>query len=71
MHAQVGDQIIIRGRAVGTVDRHGEVLEVRGADGTPPYFVRFADGHETLVFPGPDSVIDEVGSAPSSSGRDR
>jgi hypothetical protein len=61
MHAQVGSHILIRGRAVGAVDRHGEVIEVRGPDGGPPYLVRFGDGHEILVFPGADCVIDEVG----------
>ena len=36
----------------------GEILEVRGKDGTPPYVVRWFDtGHEALVFPGPDATI--------------
>jgi hypothetical protein len=42
---------------VGMPDRMGEILEVRGADGAPPYMVRFDDGHESLVFPGPDWVV--------------
>ncbi|MCU1635664.1 MAG: hypothetical protein JWQ68_903 [Cryobacterium sp.] len=57
MQATVGDRILIRGKTVESVDRHGEVLEVRGADGEPPYFVRFDDGHETLIFPGRDCVV--------------
>ncbi|HEV7566183.1 MAG TPA: DUF1918 domain-containing protein [Microbacteriaceae bacterium] len=59
MTAKQGDRIIIHGRTVGAVDRHGEILEVRGADGTPPYAVRFDDGHETLIFPGTDFIIEE------------
>ncbi len=59
MFAQVGSRILIHGKAVGATDRHGEVIDVRGADGAPPYLVRFDDGHETLVFPGPDCTVDE------------
>lgn len=58
MHASQGDRIIIRGKTVETPDRHGEVTEIRGADGGPPYLVRFDDGHETIVFPGSDFVVD-------------
>ncbi|NMM29998.1 MAG: DUF1918 domain-containing protein [Cellulomonas sp.] len=57
MHASVGDEIIIHGRVLGTPSRRGEVLEAHGPDGTPPYLVKFDDGHETLVFPGPDVEI--------------
>ena len=47
MQAAVGERLVIHSKAVGTPDRHGEVLEVRGSDGGPPYLVRFDDGHET------------------------
>jgi Domain of unknown function (DUF1918) len=57
MHAQVGDRLMIHGRKVGERDRGGTVLEVRGGDGNPPYLVRFDDGHEGLVYPGPDCVL--------------
>jgi hypothetical protein len=43
---------------VGERDKFGDVLEVRGQNGAPPYLVRFADGHEGLVYPGPDCVIE-------------
>jgi hypothetical protein len=36
----------------------GEIIEVRGAGGEPPYLVRFDDGHTSLVFPGPDVIIE-------------
>lgn len=58
MRASVGERIVIRGTTVGTPDRHGEIVEVRGADGAPPYLVRFDDGHETLVFPGNDASVE-------------
>jgi Domain of unknown function (DUF1918) len=58
MQASVGDRIIIRGHHIGEPDRDGEVLEVRGADGTPPYMVRWEDtGHQALLFPGPDATV--------------
>lgn len=57
MHASVGDEIIIHSRSQGAADRRGEIVEVHGADGAPPYLVRFDDGHEVLEFPGPDVEI--------------
>ncbi|MFE7776129.1 DUF1918 domain-containing protein [Streptomyces sp. NPDC057445] len=57
MQASVGDQLLVHGRIVGQHDRVAEVVEVLGTDGTPPYRVRFEDGHECLMSPGPDSVV--------------
>ncbi|GGV19116.1 MULTISPECIES: DUF1918 domain-containing protein [Streptomycetaceae] len=58
MHAAVGDQLHIHSRSVGMADRTGEITEVHGANGEPPYLVRFEDGHEGLVYPGPDSIVE-------------
>ncbi len=57
MQAHVGDRLLVHSRAVGIPEQTGEIVEVRGADGTPPYIVRFGDGHESLVFPGSDCVV--------------
>ncbi|MFK0243767.1 DUF1918 domain-containing protein [Amycolatopsis azurea] len=57
MQATVGDEIHVHGRTVGSAEQRGEILEVRGEHGGPPYLVRFADGHEGLVFPGPDCEV--------------
>lgn len=58
MHAQVHDQITVLAPNVNHARREGEILEVHGADGTPPYVVRWSDtGHEALYFPGPDTLI--------------
>ncbi|HEY0888168.1 MAG TPA: DUF1918 domain-containing protein [Nocardioides sp.] len=57
MQAKVGDHLLVEGHKVGQPRRDGEVLEVRGADGQPPYVVRWADGHEGLVYPGPDAHV--------------
>jgi hypothetical protein len=57
MQAAVGEKLILKSHHVGEPDRSGEILEVRGDRGGPPYLVRFEDGHEGLVFPGTDAVI--------------
>ncbi|MET8872543.1 MULTISPECIES: DUF1918 domain-containing protein [unclassified Nocardia] len=58
MMANVGDRLLVHGHVVGQGDRHGEIVEVRGPEGAPPYVVRFDDGHESLVYPGPDAIIE-------------
>ncbi len=61
MRAHKGDRLVIRGHHVGTPDRDGEIIEVQGENGAPPYLVRWSDdGHEALVFPGSDAVIEET-----------
>lgn len=59
MHASVGDRLRVHGRVVGERERLGEILEVRGDEGAPPYLVRFGDGTERLVFPGPDCEVED------------
>ena len=68
MHASVGDSVVVHGRTVGSHDRKGEILEVHGPGGTEPFLVRFDDGHETLIYPGPDLslVHHEHGQTPSA-----
>ena len=51
MRAQVGDELTVKGRHLGDEDRHGEIIKVDGADGAPPYVVRWTDGHESVFFP--------------------
>lgn len=63
MHASIGDHLHVHGRTVGEHDQVGEIVEVRGADGTPPYLVRHPDGHESLVFPGPDAVVEPAATS--------
>ena len=58
MRAAIGDRFCVRGNMVGQPERAGEIVEVRGARGEPPYLVRFDDGHTGLVFPGPDAIIE-------------
>ena len=58
MHAAVGDRLVVHSAHVGAKEREGVVVEVRHADGSPPYVVRWSDtDHESLVYPGPDAVV--------------
>ena len=63
MRAVVGDRLHVHSRSVGSTPQVAEVLEVQGTDGAPPYRVRYADGHESIVFPGPDCTIEHVEKA--------
>jgi hypothetical protein len=59
MQAGIGDRLVIKGHHVGEPDRDGEIVAVHGEDGAPPYVVRWEDdGHEGLVFPGSDAVVE-------------
>ena len=64
MHAVVGDELIVRGRHVGDTDREGVILEIHGEGGTPPYLVRWKDGHESLFTPSSDTVVEHLPVAP-------
>ncbi len=57
MRASVGDRLLVHGRIVGQSDRTAEIIEVLGADGAPPYRVRFEDGRESVMSPGPDAIV--------------
>ncbi|MDJ1132267.1 DUF1918 domain-containing protein [Streptomyces iconiensis] len=57
MRANTGDRLLMHGRVVGQHDRVAEIVEVLGTNGEPPYRVRFDDGHEAVLSPGPDSVV--------------
>ena len=69
MHANVHDRIVILSPRLDEPNRDGEILEVRGAEGAPPYQVRWSDtGHEGLYFPGTDAVIHHAEPDPSIAG---
>jgi hypothetical protein len=50
MQAQVGDELTVKGHHQGDEDHHGEIIEVIGADGAPPYMVRWRNGFESLFY---------------------
>ncbi|MFC5381149.1 DUF1918 domain-containing protein [Aquipuribacter nitratireducens] len=58
MHAKAGERLVVHSNREGAPGRDAEILEARGEDGAPPYLVRWSDdGHESLVFPGPDAEV--------------
>ena len=57
MKAIVGDKLVVPALHVDGPQRDGEIIEVRGSDGGPPYVVRWSDGHEALIYPGPAATI--------------
>jgi len=68
MQATVGDRLHVHANTVGEPDHMGEIIEVHGDDGGPPYVVRFDDGHTRTVCPGPDAVVEPRSVKGASSG---
>ncbi|HEU5271490.1 MAG TPA: DUF1918 domain-containing protein [Jatrophihabitans sp.] len=59
MKAMVGDRLVVTSRHVDEARRIGEILEVHGPDGTPPYVVRWQGHADTaVVVPGADAHIE-------------
>ena len=58
MRAEVGDELVVRGRYVGDADREGVIIEIHGHGGTPPYLVRWEDGHESVFSPSSDTYVE-------------
>ena len=58
MRADTGDRIVVPGRHVGDAVRAGQVLAVRGADGAPPYVVKWDDGHEAVCWPPAEAKLE-------------
>jgi hypothetical protein len=56
--AQVGDRLVVGAHLLRGVAFDGEIVAVLGADGRPPYAVRwFASRRVTLMVPGPDARV--------------
>jgi hypothetical protein len=72
MKATVGDRLVLEGTHVGDHRRIGVITSLRHDDGSPPYVVRWLDdGHEALVFPGPDSRVEHVARGEEGAQRSR
>lgn len=66
MHAAVGDRLVVSSRHIDLTERRGEIVEVQGDDGAPPYVVQWDhDGHRGLFFPGPDVAVRHVEASES------
>jgi hypothetical protein len=59
MKAVAGDRLVIRSRHLDEPVRTGEIVEVHGKDGAPPYVVRWEGETDTVVIiPGPDAHVE-------------
>lgn len=63
MRAHVGDLVHTHGASSSEGQRTGEIVEVRGAHDGPPYLVRFPDGKEMVLYPGPETEVESRSSA--------
>lgn len=64
MNAEVGDEVVVKGRHVADEDRQGTIIEIHGENGTPPYLIRWQDGHESLFFPSSDTLVEHRPTQP-------
>jgi len=61
LRAARGDRLVVRAHRVGEPERDAEILEALGADGAPPFRVRWSDtGREGSLFPGPDAFVEHL-----------
>jgi hypothetical protein len=70
MRARPGDRLVLAAPHESGPTRDGEVLETRGPDGGPPYLVRWSDGQEGLLYPGPGALLRVSPSAGGASSSD-
>ena len=63
MYADKGDRLVVHSQHLDGPVRDGEIVDVRGPEGSPPFLVRWSDtGHESLIFPGPDASVEHSGA---------
>lgn len=72
MKAKVGDFLVVKGTTVEQHDQRGLITEVRSADGSPPYVVRWLNtDHIATVYPGPDALVVTAAEQEASDARAR
>jgi hypothetical protein len=57
LRASAGDRLIVHGHHLGEPERDGEILEVIGPQGAPPYLVRWEDGRVSTLYPSSDVFV--------------
>jgi Domain of unknown function (DUF1918) len=58
LRARPGDRLVVRAHHTGEAGRDGEIVEVLGEDGAPPFMVRWEDdGHLSRLYPGTDAYV--------------
>jgi hypothetical protein len=64
LRAAPGDRLVVQAHHQGEPERDGEILEVHGEDGAPPYLVRWEDGETTMLYPSSDVSVQHFPAAP-------
>jgi hypothetical protein len=62
LRASPGDELVVKGHHTGQPEREGEIVEVLGEDGAPPYEVRWDDGGLTRLYPSTDAYVRHLGA---------
>lgn len=60
LKASPGDRLVVHGHHQGEPERDGEVLEVVGPHGAPPYVVRWEDGRVSTLYPSSDVFVQHL-----------
>ena len=69
VRARPGDRIVIRPHRLSERPHDGEILDVLGEDGGPPYLVRWSDDrHVSRLFPGSDAFVEHLAPHPGKRG---
>jgi hypothetical protein len=67
MLAHVGDRLQIHGRSVGHAEHSAQIIEIRERPpGQAIFTIRYDDGRQTLICPGPDAVVQHQADCRSS-----
>ena len=66
MQAAVADRLVVRGAGA---PRIGVILELMEGTGTRRYRVRWSDGHESIISPGPDASVERDAEAQEAADR--
>ncbi|MGX7678393.1 DUF1918 domain-containing protein [Jatrophihabitans sp. DSM 45814] len=67
MRAHVGDRLHVHGRVVGEAEHSVQIVEIRDFGAEQSIFtVRYADGRETEICPGPGAVVEHQADCPAS-----
>jgi Domain of unknown function (DUF1918) len=69
LKASPGDRLVVHGHRQGEPERDGEIVEVIGAHGTPPYVVRWEDGRVSTLYPSSDVFVQHFEHPKSRSAR--
>jgi hypothetical protein len=58
VQGRVADRLVVPAARPGAAARIGEIVEVVASQGADRYRVRWSDGHESVISPGPGTTID-------------